>query len=74
MGGQVNVRLGDEDDAALRAHRDICEKCHHHPSHKRIDAAKRKKGKKKRKASEDDFDDVEDEVERITNAGGWVRW
>ena len=69
--------LSDEETAPLRAHRDVCEKCHRGPAHKLIDAAAKKpKGGGRKKKDEDlDLDDFEgDEIERLTALGGWVRW
>ncbi|OSD03298.1 hypothetical protein PYCCODRAFT_1434714 [Trametes coccinea BRFM310] len=60
----------DDDDAPLRAHRDICEKCHTPPGHQQLSKLA-KKGKKRRKIEEDD--ESEDEETRIYALGGWVR-
>ncbi|KAH9942923.1 SNF2 family N-terminal domain-containing protein [Amylocystis lapponica] len=63
----------DEETAALRAHRSVCEKCHKKPTHELLNAPKgRKKGKKSKNADEDD--DLEGTVEeRLLALGGWVR-
>lgn len=66
----------DEDTAALRAHRNWCEKCQTSPAHVLVTEAlksKKKKGRRK-KTSEDEFEDSADEEERAINQGGWVRW
>ncbi|RDB29203.1 Chromatin remodeling factor mit1 [Hypsizygus marmoreus] len=63
----------DDEDASLRKHRDICEKCHQGPAHKLIQAyLKKGKGKKRRKTSDDEFEES-DEEERLGALGGWVR-
>jgi chromodomain-helicase-DNA-binding protein 4 len=67
--------LSDEETAALRAHRDVCEKCHRGPAHDLIVAASKKPKGKGRKKKDEDMDDFEgDEMERLTALGGWVRW
>lgn len=68
--------LSDEETAPLRAHRDVCEKCHRGPAHDLIEAAgKKPKGKGRKKKEEEDLDDFEgDEIERLTALGGWIRW
>jgi hypothetical protein len=67
----------DEDTAALREHRNECEKCHMKPAHELLEAERKRpkaKGRKRRKTSDDDLEESGDEVERITKKGGWVRW
>jgi hypothetical protein len=67
--------LSDEETAPLRAHRDVCEKCHKGPAHELIEAAERKPKGKGHKKKDEDLDDFEgDEMERLTALGGWVRW
>jgi len=61
----------EEDTELLRAHRDICEKCHKAPAHVQLEKPK-KKGRKKGK--EDEFEIEEDEDDLIQSLGGWVRW
>ncbi|KAJ7293407.1 SNF2 family DNA-dependent ATPase [Mycena rebaudengoi] len=66
----------DEDTAALREHRNECEKCHMKPAHELLEAERKRpkaKGRKRRKTSDDDLEESGDEVERITKKGGWVR-
>ncbi|KAJ7706367.1 SNF2 family N-terminal domain-containing protein [Mycena rosella] len=66
----------DEDTAALRVHRNKCEKCNDKPAHELLDAERKRpknKGRKRRKTSEDEFEESGDEVERINKKGGWVR-
>ncbi|KZT02402.1 uncharacterized protein LAESUDRAFT_661821 [Laetiporus sulphureus 93-53] len=63
----------DEETAPLRAHRDICEKCHRQPTHELLALASKKKNNKRRKKMTDDEDDGEDEVTRLAALGGWVR-
>lgn len=61
----------EEDTELLRAHRDICEKCHKAPAHAQL--GKPKKGRKKaHKEDEDDFEEDEDDL--VQSLGGWVRW
>lgn len=67
----------DEETAALREHRDICEKCHRGPAHQLINAFLKRpknKGKRSKKTSEDEFEESVDEEERFNSLGGWVRW
>jgi chromodomain-helicase-DNA-binding protein 4 len=67
--------LSDEETAPLRAHRDVCEKCHRGPAHDLIEAAGKKPKGRGRKKKDEDLDDFEgDEIERLTALGGWVRW
>jgi chromodomain-helicase-DNA-binding protein 4 len=56
--------VGDASTAALRAHRDRCEKCSRPPTH--ILLSSKRKGRKRK--DEDEFS------ERIESLGGWVRW
>ncbi|KAF8078789.1 SNF2 family DNA-dependent ATPase [Lyophyllum atratum] len=64
----------DEENAPLRKHRDICEKCHQGPANELIEALSRKgKPRRKRKTSEDEFEVSGDEKERLSALGGWVR-
>ncbi|KAJ7492793.1 SNF2 family DNA-dependent ATPase [Mycena latifolia] len=66
----------DEDTAALRVHRNKCEKCNDKPAHELLEAERRRSKKKrpqKRKTSEDEFEESGDEVERMNKKGGWVR-
>lgn len=58
-----------EEDASLRAHRDVCEKCDKQPSHLLLKKAKKKRGRRKR---DDEFEETEEE--RALRLGGWVRW
>lgn len=67
--------LSDSETAALRAHRAVCEKCHRLPANDLIKAASKKKSKGGRRKKDEDMDDFEgDEMERLNNLGGWVRW
>ncbi|KAL4070788.1 hypothetical protein J3A83DRAFT_4245468 [Scleroderma citrinum] len=63
----------EEATEPLRAHRDVCEKCHKDPAHMLLTAARKpKRGRQKRTADVDE--DLEGgEEERIQNMGGWVR-
>jgi hypothetical protein len=61
----------EEDTELLRAHRDICEKCHKAPAHVQLE--KPKKGRKKIR-KEDDYGFEENEDDLIQALGGWVRW
>ncbi|KAI0030210.1 SNF2 family N-terminal domain-containing protein [Vararia minispora EC-137] len=54
--------LDDLDTAALRAHRDTCEKCSRPPTHTLL----KRKGSRKRK-DDDEF------AEQVDTLGGWVR-
>ncbi|KAG1757761.1 SNF2 family N-terminal domain-containing protein [Suillus lakei] len=60
----------EEDTELLRAHRDICEKCHKAPAHVQLE--KPKKGRKKIR-KEDDYGFEENEDDLIQSLGGWVR-
>lgn len=60
----------DEATSSLRAHREICEKCHKRPAHEEL--SKVRKGRRKTKVDEDESDDDDDE--HIRGLGGWVRW
>lgn len=59
----------DEATSSLRAHRDICERCHKRPAHEQL--TKPKKGRRKTKGDESESDDDEDHIRSL---GGWVRW
>jgi hypothetical protein len=61
----------EEDTELLRAHRDICEKCHKAPAH--VQLQKPKKGRKKIR-KEDDYGFEENEDDLVQSLGGWVRW
>ncbi|KAF8640689.1 hypothetical protein AX17_000345 [Amanita inopinata Kibby_2008] len=65
----------DDEIAPLRRHRDICEKCHKRPAHELLHHNKKLKHRPSRKKpiSQDELDATEDEVERLTSLGGWVR-
>ncbi|KAI0936745.1 hypothetical protein AcV5_004808 [Taiwanofungus camphoratus] len=65
----------DEETAPLRAHRDVCEKCHREPAHDLLAAAakKSKKGKRKNSKNSEDEDIDGNEEERLAALGGWVR-
>ncbi|KAK2461624.1 hypothetical protein APHAL10511_006087 [Amanita phalloides] len=64
----------DDDFSPLRRHRDICEKCHEQPAHDLLKSHnQRPKGKSSRKKVVDEFEETEDEVERMNSLGGWVR-
>ena len=59
----------DEATSSLRAHRDICEKCHKRPAHEQL--RRSKKGRRKTEVNEGESDDDEDSIRSL---GGWVRW
>lgn len=64
----------DKENASLRAHRHICEKCHLASAKDLLQTMKKsKKGKKRKRGSEDEFDYSDDE-DRYKELGGWVRW
>jgi len=65
----------DDDNAILRRHRQMCEKCHEGPAHKQLAALKKPKnrGRKRKRSPEDDFEYTDDE-ERLQKQGGWVQW
>lgn len=61
----------DPETAALRAHRDECEKCHRAPAHILL----KKRGKKKpRRRKRDDDSLSESDGDTFNKLGGWVRW
>ncbi|KAG2154662.1 hypothetical protein DEU56DRAFT_769656 [Suillus clintonianus] len=60
----------EEDTELLRAHRDICEKCHKAPAH--VQLKKPRKGRRKIR-KEDDYGSEENEDDLIQSLGGWVR-
>lgn len=66
-----------DEDAPLRSHRHICEKCQKGPAHQLLSdfskIGKSKAGRRK-KTPVDEFDEFEDEGERLAALGGWVRW
>jgi len=62
----------EEDTELLRAHRDICEKCHKAPAHVQLEMPKKKGRKKSRKEDDDVSEGNEDDL--IQSLGGWVRW
>jgi chromodomain-helicase-DNA-binding protein 4 len=68
--------FSDDETVVLRAHRDVCEKCHRGPGHMLVQAVdKKSKGKGRKKQDEDEDADLEGtEMERLTALGGWVRW
>lgn len=67
--------LSDEEMAPLRAHRGVCEKCHHGPADQLIKAESKKKPGKRKAADEDDDEDIAGtRMDRLVNLGGWVRW
>ncbi|KIP12064.1 hypothetical protein PHLGIDRAFT_400060 [Phlebiopsis gigantea 11061_1 CR5-6] len=53
------------------AHRKNCEKCEREPTQKLLQKAKKLKPRKRK--TEDDFEDAENEQDRIASLGGWVR-
>lgn len=64
----------DDEDAALRAHRKLCERCLKAPSHILLSAyQKRLKRGRGRKKKNDDIDE-QDEEAQLNALGGWVRW
>ena len=58
----------DEDTVALRAHRDICQKCQRKPTHLLL---LKPKGRTKKKRADDEDQDSEED---LASLGGWVRW
>ncbi|KAF9244536.1 hypothetical protein BU15DRAFT_42035 [Melanogaster broomeanus] len=62
----------EEVTKALRAHRDICEKCHKLPAHQQLKTARKQKKGRRRSRNDDDETDEDDE-EHIQGLGGWVR-
>lgn len=67
--------FSDDETVTLRAHRDVCEKCHRGPGHMLVEAASKPKGKGRKKQDEDEDADLEGtEMERLIALGGWVRW
>ncbi|KIK79668.1 hypothetical protein PAXRUDRAFT_833992 [Paxillus rubicundulus Ve08.2h10] len=62
----------EEATEALRAHRDICEKCHKYAAHELLKAARKQK-KGRRKSRNDDDEHEENDEERLLGLGGWVR-
>jgi len=64
----------EESTEPLRAHRDICEKCHKGPAHVLLKAAKKLKRGRHKKSPDADTDLEGGEEERIQSMGGWVRW
>jgi chromodomain-helicase-DNA-binding protein 4 len=65
----------DPQTAALRAHRDFCEKCQRKPTHELLIALrKRPKGRGRKKKTSDDEDEGVNEEDRLVAMGGWVRW
>lgn len=65
-----NLYDSDPETAALRAHREVCEKCHREPAHVLLRRLAKRKGRKKK--VDDEFE--EDEQEAANALGGWVRW
>ncbi|TRM65956.1 SNF2 family N-terminal domain-containing protein [Schizophyllum amplum] len=63
------------DDAGGSPHRMSCEKCHMPPAHQEIERLqkKKRKGGRRKKKNQDEFEDSDDEVERESKKGGWVR-
>jgi chromodomain-helicase-DNA-binding protein 4 len=73
----LDYDYSDDESMPIGEHRDICEKCHQGPAHKLLEAVTKKskgKGKKKRQTPDDEFEESDDEEERLTALGGWVRW
>lgn len=63
----------DTETPFVRAHRNVCEKCHKEPAHILLNKFRKRKGRKKvRKTNEQNI--TEDEMESIQNLGGWVHW
>ncbi|CAA7268012.1 unnamed protein product [Cyclocybe aegerita] len=65
----------DEENEALRRHRDLCEKCHLGPAHKQLAAFKKRskgKGKKRKRSTDDEFEESDSE-QRYIDLGGWVQ-
>ena len=66
-----------DEDAPLRSHRRICERCQKGPAHQLLSDFSKKgksKAKRRKKTPVDEFDEFEDEGERLAALGGWVRW
>ncbi|KAJ3512355.1 hypothetical protein NLJ89_g3566 [Agrocybe chaxingu] len=65
----------DEENEALRRHRDLCEKCHLGPAHKQLAAFKKRskgRGKKRKRSTDDEFEESDSE-QRYVDLGGWVQ-
>ncbi|KAI0322695.1 hypothetical protein OF83DRAFT_1092474 [Amylostereum chailletii] len=63
----------DEKTAALRAHRDTCEKCQRRPTHILLEEEKKRGNRKKKRRDDSDEDDPIEGSEQIEKLGGWVR-
>ena len=66
----------DEENEALRLHRNICEKCHRLPAHLLLANFRKKakgRGRKRKRSTDDEFEESEGE-ETYLDMGGWVRW
>lgn len=66
----------DEENEALRRHREICEKCHRAPAHKLLATFRKKskkRSKKRKRTTDDEFEESESE-ETFIELGGWVQW
>lgn len=68
---ELGVTDDEGDDAALRSHRKICEKCRLGPSHELLQ--KHRKSKKGKRAKTRDEFEMSDS-EKFESLGGWVRW
>jgi chromodomain-helicase-DNA-binding protein 4 len=66
----------DDELACLRRHRNICAKCHEGPAHDLLEKFKKRSKNKssRKKPTQDEFDEPDDEGERLNSLGGWVRW
>lgn len=60
------------EEPGVLAHRKHCEKCEREPAHKLLQKAKKLKPRKRK--TEDDFEDDDNEHDRVAGLGGWVRW
>ncbi|KAF8846211.1 hypothetical protein BDN67DRAFT_918420 [Paxillus ammoniavirescens] len=63
----------EEATEALRAHRDICEKCHKYAAHELLKTARKQKKGRRKSRNDDDDEHEEDDEERLQGLGGWVR-
>ncbi|KAF8519115.1 P-loop containing nucleoside triphosphate hydrolase protein [Hysterangium stoloniferum] len=63
-----------DDESALHAHRETCDKCRKKAAHVLLaQFYKKPKAKPGRKKATDEFEESDDEEQRLTGLGGWVR-
>lgn len=66
--------LSDEETAPLRAHREVCEKCHRGPAAQLIKIESKRKGKGRKRRGSDSDENEGTVLEQLERLGGWVRW